>query len=235
VLIDRWNEGKAREKMDWLSKMFGDKKSDSASDIDSLFSKMRRFLEDEKLQIKVLPASMQAIIRKNAACDETPGATGEFGMSESNPIPVNGPLGQLAYLSNLRTKSGEFLFFHRIGAIVSIDVFEAVSSSGSEWFILFLDMHFPKRSRKAPAGLTISAEPSQLSGFNIFCSDFPNDFPEIKQKNANSGLNFAYISLLKAEASLENGMFRRPQSHQTAIDIVRPRLSSVKSPAILTP
>jgi hypothetical protein len=57
---------------------------------------------------------------------------------ETNPIPVNGPIGELAYLSKLETVQGERILFHRIGTVNMIDVLEAVTFSGSEWFILFI-------------------------------------------------------------------------------------------------
>lgn len=213
--------------MGWLSNLFGGKKGGLDKDIAAVFSKISRILDDEEFQIGMLPEPVQALIRSKAPCDERPGATGDFGMSAGNPIPVNGPIGQLAYLSKLRTKGGEGLFFHRIGAVGSIDVFEAVSMSGTEWFIFFLDMYYPRRSRKAPIGLSISPDPSQFSGFTQHCRAFPRDFPEAKQSNGDSGLNFAYIPLSKVHAALENGAFERPLSHCAKMDIVRGELSSV--------
>lgn len=174
--------------MGWLSNLFGGKKSSIDKDLAAIFSKINKILDDEEFQIEMLPDPVQALIRSKAPCDEKAGGTGDFGMSAGNPIPVNGPIGELAYLSKLRTKSGECLFFHRIGAVGAIDVFEAVSMSGSEWFIFFLDMYYPQRSRKAPAGLSISPEPSQFSGFTQHCRDFPRDFPEAKERNAEMRL-----------------------------------------------
>jgi len=213
--------------MGWLSELFGGKKSELDKDIAAVFSMVNRILDDEEFQIAMLPEPVQALIHSKAPCDEKAGATGDFGMSAANPIPVNGPIGQLAYISKLRTNSGDGLFFHRIGAVGAIDVFEAVSMPGSEWFIFFLNMYYTRRSRKAPTGLSISSEPSQFSGFTQHCRDFPRDFPEAKQGNGGSGLNFAYISLSKAQAALKKGTFERPLSHRAKMDIVRAELSSV--------
>ncbi|MCY4364582.1 MAG: hypothetical protein OXE42_20765, partial [Gammaproteobacteria bacterium] len=84
-------------------------------------------------------------------------------ISETNPIPVNGSIGQLAYLSKLETERGERILFHRIGAVDTIDVFEAVTFSGSEWFILFVDLYHPRRSRLTPDGFRFTQEVGQFS------------------------------------------------------------------------
>src|SRR3546814_10801196 len=62
---------------------------------------------------------------------DLPNGSGPFGFTETNPIPVNGPIGQLAYLSRLETQSGQRILFHRLGAIDKVDVFEAVTFDGS--------------------------------------------------------------------------------------------------------
>src|SRR3546814_6579765 len=62
---------------------------------------------------------------------DLPNGSGPFGFTETNPIPVNGPIGQLAYLSRLETQSGQRILFHRLAAIDKVDVFEAVTFDGS--------------------------------------------------------------------------------------------------------
>jgi len=215
--------------MGWLANLLGQGKKGGADELHRAFAHIRRILEDEDLQVEMLPEPVQALIRSKSACDVKPGATGDFGLSPTNPVPVNGPIGELAYLSKLRTAAGESLLFHRIGAAGQIDVFEGVTMSGSEWFIFFLDMYFPRRSQMAPPGLTISPEASQFSGFTSFCSQFPHDFAAAKAKNAASGLNVAYIPLSKAEACLERGSFDRPLAHLAKLDLVRAQLSSILS------
>lgn len=213
--------------MSWFSRLFSGNKASVDKNLASALSKVNIILDDDEFQIAMLPDPVQALIRSKAPCDEKAGATGDFGMSPRNAIPVNGPIGQLAYLSKLRTNRREGLFFHRIGAVGSIDVFESVSMSGNEWFIFFLDMYYPRRSRKAPFSLSLSPNPSQFSGFTNYCRDFPHDFSEAKLRNSDSGLNFAYIPLSKAQAVLEKGTFERPISHRAKMDIVRAELSSV--------
>src|SRR3546814_6331822 len=74
---------------------------------------------------------MQVMLESAPAYDKDPNGSGPFGFTETNPIPVNGPIGQLAYLSRLETQSGQRILFHRLGAIDKVDVFEAVTFDGS--------------------------------------------------------------------------------------------------------
>jgi hypothetical protein len=141
---------------------------------------------------------------------------------------VNGPIGGLAYLSKLRTLKGESLFFHRIGAVNLIDVFEATTLSGSEWFILFLDMYHPKKSRMSPVGFTVSDDISRFSGFNRYCNDFPHDFVQCKTQTRDSGLSIAYMSISRAESFLNQGIYERPIEHCNQLNGVRSTLNSLQ-------
>ena len=166
------------------------------------------------------------MIKNCPAYDKDPNGTGPFGLSEKNPIPVNGPIGQLAYLSRLETNKGERLFFHRVGAVNTIDVFEAVTFSGSEWFILFTDLYHPRRSRATPDGFRFTSEVPQFSGFHKYCPNFPYDFMEMKRAEQDSGLSFAYLPLSKVMPQIQARAFSRPLAHKAKIDVVRSRLTS---------
>src|SRR5438128_255857 len=130
--------------MGFLSNLFGSNQEDKS--LREVFGKIQRVLEDEQFQLEMIHPTMKAMIESCAVYDRDPNGTGPFGFSEKNPIPVNGPIGQLAYLSKLETVNGERILFHRIGAIRAIDVFEAVTFSGREWFLLFIDLYHPRRS-----------------------------------------------------------------------------------------
>ena len=94
-------------------------------------------------------------------CDVLPLAEGAFGITKTNPIPVNGLIGESCYLSRLRSGSGVGFFYHRIGSIAfddsrhPVDQFELVASDASEWLILFFSPYFARRSTKVPDGLTL--------------------------------------------------------------------------------
>lgn len=212
--------------MGFLSDFFGGKKEDKA--LREVFEKIRRLLEDENFQIELLHPTMREIIASRPAYDRDPNGTGPFGFSETNPIPVNGPIGELAYLSKLETQRGERILFHRIGAIDTIDVFEAVTFSGSEWFVFFLDHYHPRKSRITPDGFRFTKEVGQFSGFHNFCRDFPYDFHQVKHAD-KSGLSLAYIAPSKITKQLEARVYNRPLAHKAKLDIIKSRLTSLQS------
>jgi hypothetical protein len=173
--------------------------------------------------------AMRSSVDKCPAYDRDPDGSGPFGFSETNPIPVNGPIGQLAYFSKLETARGERILFHRIGAVDTIDVFEAVTFSGSEWFILFVDLYHPRRSRLTPDGFHFTQELGQFSGFHKFCIDFPYDFVEMKQSEQESGLSMAYIAISKIAEPIQNQAYQRPLAHKAKLELVKSRLTSFQT------
>jgi len=213
--------------MGFISKLFGGNKEDKA--LREAFEQIRRILEDEQFQLDMIHPAMKSMIETCPAYDKDPNGTGPFGFSETNPIPVNGPIGQLAYLSKLETAKGERILFHRIGAVNTIDVFEAVTFSGSEWFILFVDLYHPRRSRLTPEGFRFTQEVGQFSGFHKFCTDFPYDFVEMKQSESESGLSMAYIAISKVMEPIQNKAYQRPLAHKAKLDLVKSRLTSVQT------
>ena len=213
--------------MGFISKLFGGNKEDKA--LREAFEQIRRILEDEQFQLDMIHPAMKSMIETCPAYDKDPNGTGPFGFSETNPIPANGPIGQLAYLSKLETAKGERILFHRIGAVNTIDVFEAVTFSGSEWFILFVDLYHPRRSRLTPEGFRFTQEVGQFSGFHKFCTDFPYDFVEMKQSESESGLSMAYIAISKVMEPIQNRAYQRPLAHKAKLDLVKSRLTSVQT------
>lgn len=212
--------------MGFLSKIFGGKEEDKHQKaLQDVFLMVHKVIEDEDFQISLTPG-LEEILKSAPAVDENPGSTGPFGLIETNPIPVNGAIGEIAYLSKLQTLGGERILFHRIGAIKSIDVFEAVTFSGSEWFIFFLDLYHPRKSKKTPDGFTFTKEMAQFSGFHKFCASFPYDFVEKKQTESESGLSFAYIAISKVHQQIQDRKFIRPVAHKVKLEMVLSRLSS---------
>ena len=212
--------------MKFLSKIFGggEGEKDKAT-LRAAFDRIQRILEDEELQLEMVNPAIRDILKTAPAYDKRPGATGEFGYSETNPIPVNGPIGELAYLSRLEAGPGKRLMFHRLGSLETLDVYEAVTFDGSHWFILYLDMYHPKRSRLAPEGLHFTSEVPQFSGFHKYCKGFPYDFVEMKAAEQQSGLSFAYIPVSKVAQYLQARVFDRPLAHKAKLELLEPRLS----------
>ena len=202
--------------MGFLSNLFEGNKEDKA--LREALAHIHRILDDEAFQLELVHPEMKAMLESAPAYDKDP-----------NPIPVNGPIGQLAYLSRLETQSGQRILFHRLGAIGTVDVFEAVSFNGAEWFILFVDLYHPRRSRLTPDGFRFTKEVAQFSGFHKFCESFPYDFVEKKASERESGLSMAYIAISKVSDQIQNRVFNRPLAHKAKLDLVKNRLSSVQS------
>ena len=213
--------------MGFLSSLFGGSKEDKA--LREALSHIQRILDDEKFQLELVHPAMKAMLESAPAYDQDPRGSGPFGFAETNPIPVNGPIGQLAYLSRLETQAGQRILFHRLGAIDRVDVFEAVTFDGREWFVLFLDLYHPRRSRLTPDGLRFTKDVPQFSGFHKFCEDFPYDFVEKKASERESGLSMAYIAISKVSDQIQSRAFNRPLAHKAKLDLVRSRLSSFQS------
>lgn len=211
--------------MGFLSNVFGENKEQKA--LREAFAQIHRILDDEQYQLELLHPAVRQMVESGPAYDKDPNGAGPFGFMESNPIPVNGAIGELAYLSKLETTRGERILFHRIGAIDKVDVFEAVTFSGSEWFILFVDLYHPRRSRLTPEGFRFVKDIAQFSGFHKFCKNFPYDFIEMKQTERESGLSMAYIAIGRVSEQIQKQVFKRPLAHKMKIDLVRGRLTSM--------
>lgn len=220
--------------MGFFSNVFGGKKEDS--ELKGAFEAINRILSDEKYQVEVLPDLVKDMIVKGESYDRNPFGTGPFGFSETNAIPVNGPLGELAYLSRLETLSGQRIMFHRLGSMnykdklgetKTVDVYEAVSFDGREWFIFYLDFYHPKRSREYPQGFKETSQVPQFTGFNKSSKNFPYEFSEMKANEQSSGLSFAYIALSKVMPQINAKVFTRPDSHLLKLSEVKKKLSFI--------
>ncbi|NPW92376.1 hypothetical protein [Pseudomonas aeruginosa] len=210
--------------MGFLSNLFGGNKEDKA--LREALAHIHRILDDEKFQLELVHPMMKAMLESAPAYDKDPNGSGPFGFTETNPIPVNGPIGQLAYLSRLETQSGQRILFHRLGAIDKVDVFEAVTFDGSGWFIFFVDLYHPRRSRLTPDGFRFTKDVAQFSGFHKFCENFPYDFVEKKASEQESGLSMAYIAVSKVSDHIHNRAFNRPLAHKVKLDLIKGHLSS---------
>lgn len=106
------------------------------------------------------PAVAMGLVRLEADCDEIPDAQGPFGLCATNPIPVNGPPGQVLYLNRLRAPSGVGFFYHRPGTEAApnyphpVDRYEVLAVDGSHRGHVFLAAYHPRRSQRVPDGLS---------------------------------------------------------------------------------
>jgi hypothetical protein len=135
-------------------------------------------LEDQRKDLERFPKELSHESLIGLDCDVLPGSTGDFGRCLTNPIPVNGPTGEIKYINRLRTNDGG-LIFHRLGSNGTIDIFETVSTGGKIWDILYLDMYHPRRSTITPSGYNFSKFHEIFSrfAFGYFTTSFDPDFP----------------------------------------------------------
>jgi len=207
--------------MKWIRSILGGQERSSprekhSSVPDHVFEKLYRFLNDEAAQNNQLTEQYRSKVQGGADCDELPGADGEFGRSFTNPIPVNGPIGEILYLSNLMVPDRNHIMFHRIGSKDEIDVFETVSLDGTKWDILFLHLYHPRKSRLAPRGYSIAAGKERqilFFGTNQLLDGFPQNILEAASGSFQqcTGMPMRTPELRRA---LETGSFDRPKRHQ---------------------
>ena len=104
---------------------------------------------------------MSALAADGCDADELPGASGEFGLSLSNPIPTKTILGSTSYLARLRTPDGEKVLYERIGSFSSevspnpIDGYAIKHPNGTDLGTLYLSPYQKRNSKKVPRGFTI--------------------------------------------------------------------------------
>ncbi len=147
-----------------------------------------------------------------------------FGYSKGNPILTMGPIGEVNYLSNLETLNGERLLFHCLGAIKTIDVFEAVSFSGENWFLFFMDLYHSQQSKQTPLGFRFTKNSVQFSGIHVFCKNFPFDFAKMNYSEKHSNLNKAYINMSCVIQKSHDPFYQRPMTHNAKLDLIMPHL-----------
>src|SRR5262245_1158330 len=107
--------------MKWpFSKFFSLEKSAEANGHEMLV----RFFEDESFQSGTISEVSREKFMSGESVDEVPTSFGEFGLTLTNPIPVNGAMGEVAYLSSLRHLGKTNILFHRLGSLDYIDIYE---------------------------------------------------------------------------------------------------------------
>jgi hypothetical protein len=217
------------EPMSWSRQ--SSRKARVSPEVEAIFKKLDRRMDDEKAQIEGLPEPFRSEVLRGADCDEIAGAIGEFGRDPRNPIPVNGPFGEVIYLSNLRTTSSQQIMFHRLGSVRNVDAYETVSVDGAMWDILFLDLYHPRKSRRAPTGYRIAAAAEGqrlIFGANEFVTDFPN---QLQTAIANTNERLLGLRMRPpVREFIERFSFRRPADHVEELNFFMALLHQKASP-----
>ena len=183
-------------------------------EVEAVFQKLHRLMDDERAQNNGLAEPFRSKVLGGADCDEIVGATGSFGRNPRNPIPVNGPLGEVIYLSKLVTHSSQRIMFHRLGSTGKVDAYETVSLDGELWDVLFFDPYHPHKSRLAPTLYQISEEWERLLfGADEFVASFPDRLPDAISNTTDRLLGLRMRPLQVREA-LDRMEFERPARHK---------------------
>jgi hypothetical protein len=129
---------------------------------------------------------MGAVFDYGPRVDAVENASGNFGYSKKNPIPVNGVEGEIEYLSKLHCACGEAFAFHRLGNYGdgpdghTIDGYEMLCRTGTHHIMLYLDMYHQGPSTLCPKDLVKG--PSEGFGSNMRFDDFPRGMIEHYEK-----------------------------------------------------
>jgi len=183
---------------------------------DAAFEKIYKLMTDEDTQNAAYPPELQQLMAAAGGVDHVPGATGDFGRAATNPVPVNGPLGELVYISNLVTIAGTQVIGHRLGSVSRRDVYEVVALDGSRWDLLFFDPYFTRKARKLPTGYKGSASPQRfLLATNYTVRRFPLGISEAMRECTQRIVGIAMVApQLRDEGAF--AAFSPPPSHAAA-------------------
>lgn len=199
--------------MGFIDKFRGGRKGpdEPPAEVKAVFDKVRRLLENEDDQNELYMPEMSRLIAAGSDVDRVPGGVGDFGRDSRNPIPVNGALEELLYISQLVSPAGSRFLGHRLGSISKIDVYEIVSLDRSQWDVLYLDLYHPRKSHVAPAGLRLNPG-MWILATNYRLDDFPRGIRGAVSRSTREFIGLPLVSpTLFDEAAV--GAFQRPVEH----------------------
>ncbi|CAK7054575.1 MAG: hypothetical protein DELT_01157 [Desulfovibrio sp.] len=173
--------------MGFLSKLFGKKPHTEKlpQNVRDAFERLTSILNDDEKQNSLMPNGFQKNLMPLDTVDKSIANDTNFGRSISAAIPVNGPIGEITYLSKLETVKGSKLFFHRLGSIKheqrNIDIYEIASWDGLVFDVLYFDYYYDEKINAAPKGYIFSEKVDGLTGVNQFVKNFPVNIYEETQ------------------------------------------------------
>lgn len=188
--------------MGFLNRLFTGKSKED-EEVELIFKKIDLLLNSDDVQTNML----SPVLRSKLKTMPLKSIVDEFGRNPRNPIPCNGPLGELTYLSklvistNLNNSEKQLIpiTFHRLGSIEnSIDKYEIISYDGLIYDVLYFDMYFKNKSKQLPIGYSFEESVTGLRGTNMFNKDFPYNQDILASECAQRILSFpAYDTKLK--------------------------------------
>ncbi len=193
---------------------FSKKTSGLSPEVERIFEKISYLLENDAEQLALYPEPLRARLLAGTNVDCISAGVGPFGQSIKNPIPVNGPIGEMVYLSSLRFGE-QRLLFHRVRSINEIDIYECVTMDGASWDILFLDMYHPRKSKLSPRDYSMVSNPL-FGGVNREVSGFPELIYEAIAAHTKSQFGMS-LADPRIRQSIEKINFQKPRRHATRI------------------
>ena len=155
---------------------------------EKMYDDALKLFNSAQLQNETLPPELKAEVEGGEDCDVLSQGSGRFGHDMGNPIPVNGPFGEMTYLSRLRLRStGSMVFFTRLKRSAASTI-ELVNVSGKVVDYLYLDMYHPRASRRYPEGYTLEKEAVFPRGVTTTVPDFPAGLYKLIKKEAKQRL-----------------------------------------------
>lgn len=195
---------------------------------DEPYGNMEKQDESKEEQLVELSKEHPVLAKMASAgvdCDVLPYVKGDFGFFPSNPIPVNGTMGEIKYLARLRCADNSGIIFHRLETIDmkdidgSVDIFETVCIDGKHWSILCLNMYHPRRSLIAPKYYSFSSYHPIYSKLGAVWGTTKHDklFPFGLGTFIEQRLGVAFAK--KYEEVVKNkGKFKKPEEHKKLVD-----------------
>jgi len=187
--------------------------------LDAEVESLNRLLEDQAYQLSLMPEAIVSQAQRNGQVDEIVGAQGRFAYVPTNPVPVNGTVGAMAWLSRLQTRHKESLVFHRLGQIGAIEVYEAMSLIRRQWFVFFTDPRYAGASDRAPEGLNLMEPGRPFHGVGSLMRDFPHEFADIVQAYSEE-FRLATLAPNKVLNQLSDAVVERPLAQQLKLEWV---------------
>ena len=178
--------------------------------IRGVFEKMSILLHSEEVQNNHLDAALRVMLKVNERSTEV---APDYGLLPSNPIRVNGPLGEQLYIAMLRGLDGQSVIGHRLGSVDHLDVYEVATTDFSQWAVLIFDMYYLSKDLLAPQGFVINELGTRtLTSVNKFMASFPSNFYSELMTSVGEQIGFPLVNTDLKEMHTEG--VKRPAEHE---------------------
>jgi hypothetical protein len=223
--------GKGGNKMSFFGKFSGREtiKEPTPDQVKQISKRLLSMLNDDAKQNKLIPSQY---LQPNPL-DENLARSIDFGHVPDKPIQVNGPLGEMTYLSRLVVKNtGSSVFFHRLGSfiampngnITAIDVYETVSWDGKTWDILYFNCYHRAKTKATPPQYTFAERVEGMNGINTKLVSFPDGIYEATLRSAKNITGSPCANPKMRD--IQTAAWQRPPEFVEALQMVKSKLGA---------